>query len=82
MMGIDDRGEGRIVRILADIGVMGPDELITGYSLAGIRHPGEAEIGGVGKNGRQQRAFVRAHLPGAKILECRNEPSFSGNLME
>jgi hypothetical protein len=42
----------------------------------------KVDYGSLSKNCGQERAFVRAYFPGAKIFECRHEPGFSGKLME
>ena len=49
VLGVDQDGERAFVAVLADIGVLGPGELVAGYALAGGRHAGEPEVGGIGQ---------------------------------
>src|SRR3546814_18247799 len=79
---VDEDGQRRAIAVIADIGVMGPQELIACDALARGGHAREAEIGGIGKDGREQRIFVRTALTGAQIGERREESCFLRHLMK
>lgn len=53
MLGIDDGGKRCPMRVFADVGILRPDELVTGDALTGGGHAGQAEIGGVRKDSCQ-----------------------------
>ncbi len=82
MLGVDEDGQRCAIAVIADIGVMGPQELIACDALARGGHAREAEIGGIGKDGREQRVFVRTALTGAQIGERREESCFLRHLMK
>ena len=81
-MGVDELGESGFVSIVADEGVRCPNELIASYSLAGVGHTRQTEIGGVGEDCRQKRVFVRARLAGAQIREGGQEPCVARDFVE
>ena len=56
--------------------------MIASYSLAGIGHTRQTEIGGVGEDRRQKRVFIRAPLAGAQIREGGQEPSVARDFVE
>lgn len=61
---VDEDGQRRAVAVVADIGVMGPKELIARDALARRRHARQAEIGRVGEDRGEQRVFIRTRLAG------------------
>ena len=58
MMGVDDPRQRRFIGVVSDEGVRRPDQLVSGHALAGLGHARQAQIGGVGENGRQQCVLV------------------------
>jgi hypothetical protein len=82
VMRIDDLGERRLVGFGPDIGIGGPDQLITGDALARRRHAGQPEVGGVGEDGGEQRIFVVAAFAGAQVGECGREAGRSADLVQ
>lgn len=73
VVGIDDLGQRRLVGLGTNIGIGGPDQLITRDALAGGRHAAEPEIGGIRQNHREQRVLILAVFAGAQIGEDRRE---------
>ena len=61
-MGVDDFCERRLVSLGTDIGVSGPDKLLTRYCLAGGGHAAEAKVGRICQDRSQQRVVVFASL--------------------
>jgi len=51
VMRVDEDGQRRAVAVVADIGVMGLQELIARHALACGGHARQAEIGGIGEDG-------------------------------
>jgi len=71
-----------LVAVFADVGLLGPDELIAGHALAGGSHAGEPEIGGVGQDGGEQRIAIIALAAGAKVGEPDEEPRLVGDVVQ
>ena len=80
-MRVDEDGQRRSVAVIADIGVMGPQELIARDALARGRHARQAEIGCVGEDRGEQRVFIGARLAGAQVGERRKKASFLRHLI-
>ena len=51
MVGVDDRGQGGGVGLVADVPLGGPDEPGVGHAFGRLGHAREAEIGAVGEDG-------------------------------
>ena len=82
MLGVDQDGERAFVAVLADIGILGPDELVASHALARGRHAGEAKICGVGEDGGEQRVAVVALAACAQIGEPGEEPRLVGDVVQ
>ncbi|MEY9166374.1 hypothetical protein ABIE78_004493 [Sinorhizobium fredii] len=70
----DDGGERCAIGILADIGILRPDELVAGHALAGSRHPGEPKIGGIGQNSGEKGTLVGTAFGGAQFVKAAMKP--------
>ena len=81
-MRIDDPGQRRLIRLRADIGVGGPDQLVAGDALAGRGHACQSEIGRIGQDGCEQRVLVVAGLAGAQVGECGGEAGSAADFMQ
>ena len=82
VMGVNDPGEGGLVGVVAEVGVGGPDQLVTRDALAGLGHAGEAQVGGIGEDGGQQRILIRAGLAGPQIGEGGQEAGAARRLVQ
>ena len=72
----------RLVGLGPDVRAGGPDQLVAGDALARGRHPAEAEVGGVGQDGGEQRVLVLAPLAGAQVGEGRREARHPADLVQ
>ena len=81
-MRVDEHGQRRAVAVVADIGVMGPQELVARHALARGSHARQAEIGGIRKDGGEQRVFVGARFAGAQVRECSKKAGFLRHFMQ
>src|SRR4051812_14060639 len=55
---VDDARERGSIRLVADIGLPGPEEVVSRDALARLGHAGQAEVGGVGQDHGQERSLV------------------------
>jgi hypothetical protein len=67
---VDEPDESGFVSILADERVRCPNELIASYSLAGIGHTRQTEIGSVGEDRRTKDVRVRSSF---RASDCQIE---------
>ena len=81
-MRVDEEGQRRAVAVVADIGVMGPEELIARDALTRRRHARQAEIGRIGEDRGEQRVFIGTRLAGTQVGERRKKAGFLRHLMQ
>ncbi len=78
---VDEGAQRRAVAVVADIGVMGPQELVARDALARGSHTRKAEIGGVGEDSGEQCVFIGTRLAGAQVGDRRKKAGFLRYLM-
>jgi len=74
-MRVDDGGAGGDVVAVADVPLRDVDEVMVAEAPRRVGHAGEAQIGAVGENRRQQRRFVGGGIAGAQMHEPVGESS-------
>lgn len=62
------------VIVVADVPLRDVDQMVVAVAARGIRHAREAEIGAIGKNGREQCRLVGRRIAGAQMGEAVGEP--------
>ena len=82
VVGVDDPRQRRLIGVVSDEGVRRPDQLVSGHALAGLGHARQAQIGGVGENGREQCVLVRTGLSGTQVGEGSEEAGVAGDLVQ
>src|SRR3546814_12252057 len=81
-MRVDEEGQRRAVAVVADIGVMGPEELIARDALTRRRPARQAEIGRIGEDRGQQRDFLWTRLAGQQVGARRKKAGFLRHTMK
>ena len=74
LLGVDQGGQGLPVGLLAQVPARGPGELAVAGDGAGVRHAGQAEVGGVGQHGGEHDAGVVGRQAGVQVGEGVGEP--------
>lgn len=82
MVRIDNARERRPVSLWADVGGFGPDELVGRHALARLGHAGQAQVGTVGQDCREERVLVIVWLVRAQVGEGLEEARFPCDLVQ
>ena len=75
-------GKSRAVGVLAQVPARGPGELLVAGKGAGVRHPGQAHVGGVGEQRRDHHARVVGRQAGVQVGEAVREPGPAVDLQQ
>ena len=73
VVGVDDGGAGGDVVVVADVPLRDVDQMVVAEAARRVGHAGEAEIGAVGEDRRQQGRFVGCRVAGAQVGEAVGE---------
>ena len=68
-MRVDDRGAGGDIVVVADVPLRHVDQMEIAEAARRVGHAGEAEVGAVGENRRQQRRYIGGRIAGAQMGE-------------
>jgi hypothetical protein len=69
LLGIDHGGKGLTVSFFAQVPTGCPGELMVGGDAAGLRHAGQAEVGGVRQHRGEYHTRVIGGQAGAQMVE-------------
>jgi len=72
-LGVDQLGQTRRIGFVADVPRLQPRQFGVGHTGAGLGHLGEAQIDGIGENGRQQQMLVVGCRAILEVLEVAAE---------
>ena len=80
LLGRDDAGERSTVVLFGEVPSGRPGKPAIAGDFAGLRHAREAEVGGVGKNGRQNDARILRRQARSQVGEAIRQPRPAGHL--
>lgn len=73
MLRLGQSRQRRAVTVLAQVSGRQPSELALRHQPAGLGHAGVAEIGGIGKNGGEDRPRIVMRPPRRQMSEATSE---------